>query len=242
MPARPKIPDPQVGPLQAFAYDLRELGAGKAAVSWIAGHQETAVSRAALYAALSGKRLPDRRTVATLLRWWAGDPEAETAGRSAYEDPFWGWIGRLPPDHGGRRVAAEWRTRYDRLVRATVGQRERRTRAKPVTIAMPKEQQAFIDALHELLRKTGLDNALWLLFGERTVRIESYLAGERIPTDAMIFFSVESCRPHIPNGRDVMLDELARLEHLACVARTARVRDRRIARSRRTASTSSGSY
>ncbi|GEB60077.1 hypothetical protein GCM10017674_75610 [Streptomyces gardneri] len=73
----PQITPHKAGPLQAFAYDLRELGRGKASVAWIAGHEETSVSRAALYAALSGTRLPTAETVSTLLRWWAGSPEEE---------------------------------------------------------------------------------------------------------------------------------------------------------------------
>src|SRR4051794_6175457 len=123
MPAHPRIPNPQEGPLQAFAYDLRELGEGKASVAWIADHEETTASRAALYAALSGTRLPMRETVSTLLRWWAGDPAVEE--RDEEENYFteltWAWINRLPQDSEKRRFASEWRTRYQRLARDILG-------------------------------------------------------------------------------------------------------------------------
>lgn len=233
MPARPRIPNPQEGPLQAFAYDLRELGEGKASVGWIAEHEETTVSRAALYAALSGTRLPTRETVSTLLRWWAGDPAMER--RDAEEDYFteltWAWIDRLPQDHEKRRFANEWRTRYQRLVRDIRGEREFRPRAERVTIAVPPEQQRFIEELDALIEKTGLEDELWLLLGGDTPRVERYRAGESIPTDDMCWRLAHRFVAFIP---DMDLSDLAiRLARSAEVARLARVRDRRIARGRR---------
>lgn len=232
MPARPRIPDPQEGELQAFAYDLRELGVGKASVAWIAGHEETTVSRAALYAALSGTRLPKGETVSTLLRWWAGDPTVEEADEDDYLiEPTWAWINRLPRDHEKRRFANEWRTRYERLARDILFEREFRPRAAHVAIDVPSEQQRFIRELNDLIGKTGLEDELWLLLGTYTARAERYLAGESIPTDDTCWVLAHRLAEFIP---DSDFEDLGiRLMRSAEVARLARVRDRRIARGRR---------
>ncbi|MDN3262885.1 hypothetical protein QWJ26_24375 [Streptomyces sp. CSDS2] len=236
MPARPRIPDPQEGPLQEFAYALRELGEGKASVGWIADHDETTVSRAALYAALSGTRLPTRETVSTLLRWWAGDPTIEQPEEEeAYFTKLpWAWIGRLPQDHEKRRFANEWRTRYQRLARDILGEREFRPRAERVTIAVPPEQQRFIKELGALVEKAGLEDALWLL-GKDTPRMERYLAGESIPTNETCWRMAYRLAEFIADADHVALRK--RLVRSAEVARLARVRDRRIARGRRSENT-----
>ena len=229
MPARPRIPDPEAGPLQAFAYDLRELGEGKASVAWIAEHEGTEVSRAALYAALSGMRLPKAETVSTLLRWWAGDPTLEKSEEEDYlVEPTWAWINRLPLDHEKRRFAIEWRTRYQRLARDILGEREFRPRAEPVAIDVPPEQLRFIGELHDLIGKTGLEDELWLLLGTHTPRVERYLAGESIPTDDTCWSLAYRLAEFIP---DTYFEDLGlRLMRSAEVARLARVRDRRVAR------------
>jgi hypothetical protein len=235
MPARPRIPNPQEGPLQAFAYDLRELGEGKASVAWIAEHEETTVSRAALYAALSGTRLPKAETVSTLLRWWAGDPTIEEPDEDDYLiEPTWAWIDRLPRDHEKRRFASEWRTRYRRLARGILGEREFRARAAPVAIDVPPEQQRFIRELNDLIGKTGLEDELWLLMGPHTPRAERYLAGESIPTNDLCMVLAYRLAEFIPDSR--FEDLGTRLMRSAEVARLARVRDRRIARRSRTSS------
>ncbi|MFD5952106.1 hypothetical protein ACFWAZ_39865 [Streptomyces collinus] len=232
MPARPRIPNPQEGPLQAFAYDLRVLGEGKSSVAWIADHEETTVSRAALYAVLSGTRLPKAETVSTLLRWWAGDPMIEEPDEDDYlVEPTWAWINRLPRDHEKRRFANEWRTRYQRLARDILGEREFRPRAAQVAIDVPPEQERFIGELNDLIGKTGLADELWLLLGSLTPRAERYLAGESIPTDDMCRRLAYRLAEFIPDSR---FEDLGiRLVRSAEVARLARVRDRRIARGRR---------
>ena len=86
-------------------------GEGKVSVPWIVRQGETTVSRAALYAALSGTRLPKRETVSTLVRWWAGNPLDELdLGSPELDDPdyyvdgdaAWFWIHRLPSEHEDR--------------------------------------------------------------------------------------------------------------------------------------------
>ncbi|MFJ8199084.1 hypothetical protein [Streptomyces sp. NPDC096152] len=233
MPARPRIPNPEDGPLQAFAYDLRQLGDGKVSVAWIAGHEETVVSRAALYAALSGARLPTMITLMTLLRWWAGDPADETpdpVGR--YEQSPWAWLYRLPSVHPGRKLTDEWMIRRTQLAREIENARESRPKTPRVVIAVPSEQERFIGELHDLISKTGLQDDRWLLFGPMALRVERYLAGEVIPTDGVCWEIVQRCRSFAP-GLD-LLDARRRLIVAAEVARTARARDRRIARRNRT--------
>jgi hypothetical protein len=234
MPARPRIPNPQEGPLQEFAYDLRELGVGNVSVVWIAEREDTRVSRAALYAALSGTRLPKAATVSTLLRWWVGDPALERPDQEDYLDT-WDWIDRLPPGHEKRRFANAWRTRYQRLARDLLFEREFRPRAPQVVIDVPPEQQRFIRELNDLIGKTGLEDELWLLLGAYTPRVERYLAGESIPTNDTCWRLAHRLAVFIPDSRS---DDLGtRLMRSAEVARLARVRDRRIARKGRTSAT-----
>ncbi|WP_119580641.1 hypothetical protein [Streptomyces europaeiscabiei] len=234
MPAHPRIPNPQEGKLQLFAYDLRELGEGKVSVTWIAGHDETTVSKAALYAALSGTRLPKRETVSTLLRWWAGDPANEDRDLDDfYLEPIWSWIARLPHWHEGRRLADQWRTRYQRLARDVIGERGFRPKAARVDIAVPPEQQRFINELKGLIGKTGLEDELWLLFGSLSSRVERYLSGASIPTDETCLKLIDRLTSTLPDLD--FLDLGRRLILAAEVARAARVRDRRIARGGRTA-------
>ncbi|MEV5979693.1 hypothetical protein [Streptomyces sp. NPDC052114] len=229
MPARPRIPNPQDGDLQAFAFDLRELGVGKVGVSWIATHWETSPSRAALYAALSGKRLPEPDTVSTLLRWWAGSPDAERAQDSLRGDPIWGWIERLPAEHEARDQAQEWKARYLALARREGRRRwQPRPDALPVQIDVPREQHLFIAQLEALLAKTGLEDSLWLIFGTDTLRIDRYLQGQVIPNDTWCSRIVWTLVMFI-DGLDVET-ESDRLRRAAALARAARVRDRRIAR------------
>jgi len=91
MPAPPRIPDRDAGALQAFAYDLRELGERKVPIPYIADRSQGNPSRAAFYAALSGTRLPSRATIAALLQWWAGEPAAEDQRPfdGMRDDPHW---------------------------------------------------------------------------------------------------------------------------------------------------------
>jgi hypothetical protein len=234
MPAHPRVPNPADGRLQRFAYELRLLGADKASVGRIARHPETTVSRAALYAALSGTRLPTRETVGTLLRWWAGSPEDERPAEpeNLFEEPGWAWIDRLPPG-AARQLPIEWRTRYERLVRNVLFERDDRPKAPRVTISVPPEQQRFIDELNALIGETGLQDELWLLFGTRVSRVERYLAGEAIPTDAMFEWVADRCQVFVP-GVDDYMEQVDRAWLSMQLARTARVRDRRLARTRRT--------
>lgn len=233
MPARPKIPDPADGPLQAFAFDLRQLGAGKAPVAWIAGHHETQVSRAALYAALSGTRISAAQTVGTLLRWWAGNPPEESGPIHPWTDLALEWMDRLPAGHAGRKVGAEWRARHERLAREQFEHAGRQFRDKPlpVVIDLPPEQRAYIEALLSLIRQTGLEGEMWLLFGYHVAgKVETYLAGRCVPTDGLNESIVRACVRHIDGGASRYLRTLDRLNYLAHRARAGRARERRIAR------------
>ncbi|MFI5526677.1 hypothetical protein [Streptomyces platensis] len=236
MPARPRIPDPEQGPLQRFAYDLRELGQGKVSVGWIAGHEQTTVSRAALYAALSGTRLPTSETISALLRWWAGNPADEVLGLDeTYVESTWAWVERLPRDHEGRRLAAEWRTRHLSIARRIEQEREYRPKAQRVTITAPREQERFITELNNLLQLTGLEDELWLILGSYSSKVERYLAGEAIPTEVSCWALVEVLIDFLPQDVDP-LNVTTRLTTSAEAARAGRARQRRIARNSRTSS------
>ncbi|MEV3898346.1 hypothetical protein [Streptomyces anulatus] len=231
MPARPRIPDPRKGALEKFAFDLRQLGAGKVGVSWIAAQEDTEASRPALYAALSGTRLPNGMTVSTLLRWWAGNPDEEDPDARS-RDPIWGWIQRLPAGCDAQAQANDWKQRYLRLSRAESKRRSARDRSwkptPPVQIDTPREQHLLIEEIKGLIERTGLSQDMWLLFGPETLRIERYLSGRVIPNYYWIYQIVLYCEEFIPDlHRD---DETDRLYAAAEIARRARVRERRIAR------------
>lgn len=237
MPAKPKIPDPRDGALREFSYDLRKLGHGKRSIAFIAEVSEGAVSRAALYAAMSGTRLPSVDTIATLLRWWAGDPAAEEPSPGSFGGDLnglmeigWEWIERLPVTHPGRKAGMEWRRRYYRLDSAIRRQRGAASKASAVKIRVPEEQQQFIKALRDLVEETGLYWERWLLFGERTRRFDSYLAGERIPQWETLYEIVLACAKHTEKNKEDALRLFDRFKYLADEARAARARDRRIAR------------
>ncbi|MEU1328007.1 hypothetical protein [Streptomyces microflavus] len=231
MPARPRIPDPRKGALEKFAFDLRQLGVGKVAVSWIAAQEDTKVSRPALYAALSGTRLPQGMTVSTLLRWWAGNPDEENPDARS-RDPIWGWIQRLPAGHDARTQATEWKDRYLRLSRAESKRRSAKNRSwkptPPVRIDTPREQHLMIEQIKDLIERTGLSQDMWLLFGPEALRIERYLSGRMIPDGVSISQIVKRCAEFIPDLH--RKDESRRLYIAAEIARRARVRERRIAR------------
>lgn len=182
--------------------------------------------------------------MSTLVRWWAGNPADELdLGSPELNDPdyyvdgraAWFWIHRLPSEHEGRRRGVEWQTRYIRLARATEFEREIVPREPSVTIAIPPEQQRFINELANLIGKTGLQDAdeRWQVFGALTFRVERYLAGDSIPTQETCWRIMESCDPYVPSEMDFE-DVAHRLEMAAELARLARVRDRRIARKGRT--------
>lgn len=235
MPARPRIPDPRKGDLEKFAFDLRELGVGKAGVGWIAAQPDTEVSRPALYAALSGTRLPYAQTVSTLLRWWAGNPDDEQPDVRS-RDPIWGWIRRLPADHQTRVQANEWRERYRRLARAEAQRRWARARTRnpptPVQIDIPREQQTLIEQIKDMIERTGLEQDMWLLFGSDTLRIERYLSGKVIPSPVWCVHMVRICEGFILD-RDLEPHTQYKIDRLCAaaeLARLARVRERRIAR------------
>lgn len=229
MPARVRIPNPDDGPLQAFAYDLRELGVGKAPIGWIAGHEETHASRAALYAALSGTRLPTEVTLGVLLRWWVGNPADELRSRSSFDNPAWGWIDRLPPDHEGRQLVRAWRSRYRGLERKIDGEREGRSKAPSVVIDLPEEQERFIAELKRLIEKTGLEDEAWLVFGHMTLAVNRYLSGKTIPMDRACYDVAFYLADFLPARSDAP-QVAERLIRLAEDARAGRARERRLAR------------
>lgn len=228
MPARPRVPDPEHGLLQAFSYDLRELGEGKVSIPWIAGHEDTVVSRAALYAALSGTRLPTAETVSTLLRWWAGSPADELLELQDDWPRPWDWIDRLPQHHEGRRLGDQWLARYVRLSRQVRKDRGPLPKAAPVVIGMPEEQRIFIAELRSLIERTGLGSDLWLLFGSGATRVERYLAGETIPTARSCLLLEHRLEPFFPEDDNPPVG--VRLWNAAQSARAGRARARRIAR------------
>ncbi|MGW1192439.1 hypothetical protein [Streptomyces sp. NPDC002559] len=240
MPARSRIPDPSTGALAAFAYDLRQLGAGKIPIPAIA--ERSYVSRAALYAAISGTRLPSSKTVATLIRWWAGDPSAESKmDEDHLSDPVWGWTVLLPRDHPAQKTISNWERRYRDLVRELDEGRVHRPAAAPVRIAIPPEQQKFIDELQRLIDSTGLQDSRWLLFGELNRKVTSYLAGNCLPEHRNISRIVMTCLetqgfeldpdgPDDDEGWDLAFETMERLEELVAEARVARARERRKAR------------
>ncbi|MFJ8406366.1 hypothetical protein ACIQ9K_38805 [Streptomyces microflavus] len=231
MPARPRIPDPRKGALEKFAFDLRQLGVGKVGVSWIAAQEDTEVSRPALYAALSGTRLPNGITVSTLLRWWAGNPDEENPDVQS-RDWIWGWIPRLPAGSDAHTQANEWKQRYLRLSRAESQRRSTKNRSwkptPPVQIDTPREQHLLIEEIKGLIERTGLSQDVWLLFGPETLRIERYLSGRVIPHHYWTFQIVNYCADFIPDLH--LSEEVDRLNVAAEIARRARVRERRIAR------------
>ncbi|MFJ6076415.1 hypothetical protein ACIQFU_37295 [Streptomyces sp. NPDC093065] len=205
-------------------------------MGWIAGHEQTTASRAALYAALSGTRLPTAETISALLRWWVGNPADEVLDlEETYVESTWAWIERLPRDHEGRQLATGWRTRHLGIVRSIEQEREYRPKAQRVTITVPREQERFIAELRKLLQLTGLEDEPWLMLGSYNSRVERYLAGEAIPTDATCWDLVELLIDFLPQGVD-LLDVTTRLTKSAEAARAGRVRQRRIARKRRTSS------
>ncbi|WP_461712113.1 hypothetical protein [Streptomyces sp. DSM 41013] len=228
MPARPQVPDPKRGPLQAFSYDLRELGEGKVSIPWIAVHEDTIVSRAALYAALSGTRLPTAETVSTLLRWWAGKPADELVELQNDWPHPWDWIDRLPQQHEGRRLADEWLARYRRVSQQVRRDRGPLIKVAPVGIRIPEEQQIFIAELRGLIEMTGLKTQMWLLFGSDATRVERYLAGEAIPTERSCLMLDNRLSPFFPEGDIPPVG--VRLWNAAQSARAGRVRARRLAR------------
>ncbi|MGW2302419.1 hypothetical protein [Streptomyces sp. NPDC001809] len=225
MPARWSPVDPSLGEVEAFAADLRELGRGKTPVSFIAD-AEPGVSRAALYAALSGRRLPRRKTVAALLRWWI--PAAPV--RAVPEEWEWDWVYGLR-DKETAEVASRWMERHAEL---SEKRRERPTRrSEPVVIGEPPEQRRFIEKLRKVLEEHDLIEGVMSWDGcyERWVtdvsshNIQRYLAGAAIPEDDTIG-SLLAVVPEEEQVAELLLD----LVRLAQEARRARVRSRRIAR------------
>lgn len=226
MPSRPKVPDPSQGPLQSFAYDLRRAGLGKASIPFISDRSEPKVSRAALYAALSGTRLPSERTVAQLLMWWVGGPAVAEQYANEYEDPTWWWLDRLEQDHEARR----WVKRYFGLAATLAEAAGLRARATAVSIDMPEEQRRLVQALAELAAEVGIEPSNWFWRGETLRQLEVYFEGKRIPSSQTLwdFVSLWAQRANV----DSPLDTYQRLADLAAEARAARVRDRRAERSR----------
>lgn len=80
--------DAALGPLAAFARDLRELRASKGrdalSIDQISSAEQ--IPRSTLYTALKGDRLPSAEVVAALARAWGGDEAVWVAKRSALQD------------------------------------------------------------------------------------------------------------------------------------------------------------
>jgi DNA-binding XRE family transcriptional regulator len=82
MPVRTRPLDAADGPLARFALELRQLRdrapAGRpASVAKVVTESRKAVSRAAIYAALGGRTLPSRDTLAVMVRAWSPGGDAE---------------------------------------------------------------------------------------------------------------------------------------------------------------------
>ena len=232
MPASRRQIDPKRSALEAFAHDLRALGVGRASVPHMAKHSPD-VSRAALYAALSGRRVPSPKTLSTLLRWWLGGRDAfrENGEEGDYweEDsswgPEWAWLDLLTTDHRNWSSILGWMHRRAALA----DERRPALTAEPVAIPTPPEQDLFIEELRRALQNGGLlDTHLPASHWEdrradsrQEQRLQRYLNGERIPIDE----SLERLLWGLVSER-----EIERLLALAEAARGARVRDRRAAR------------
>lgn len=225
MPARWSPIDPTAGEVELFAADLRELGKGKTPVSYIAG-AEPAVSRAALYAALSGGRLPRRKTIAALLRWWI----PATPVRAEPGEWEWDWVYGLR-DKETAEVATRWMERHRAL---SEKRREWPTQRKgPVAIDEPPEQRRFIEKLRKTLETHDLIEGIMRWDGdyERWVTgvsghsIQRYLAGTVIPEDDTINSLLA-----LVSEEEQAAELLLELVRLAQEARRARVRSRRLAR------------
>ncbi|WP_157880082.1 hypothetical protein [Streptomyces natalensis] len=222
MPARQRPVDPRRDELAAFAHDLRKLSAGKATVPYISA-REPKVSRAALYAALSGLRLPSARTLSTLLRWWAVEPPL-TPDPGAWP---WNWVQKLPSDSPAVAIANQWIDRRDDLAGERLWPADR---AAPVTIPPPTEQLRFAAELGRVLEARGLlpGVLIWDDFYEEWHtavsghQIQRYLNHRVIPSDdtLAVLLSVD----------EEDLEDLPHLLLLARAARAARVRGRRAAR------------
>lgn len=231
MPARRRQIDPTRSAVEAFANDLRTLGVGQASIPHIAEHSPD-VSRAALYAALSGRRVPSSKTLSTLLRWWIGpealhsfnDDEGYWDGTSQW-GPDWAWLDLLDRSHPQWASIMDWMHR-----RASLADEMRPTlTADPVTIPVPPEQQVFIESLRQALQSSGLLDArppagYWELRRVESrleKRLQRYLNGECLPTESSLFMLLDGTVD--PREYDNLL-------HLSDEARAARVRDRRAAR------------
>ncbi|MFF2896268.1 hypothetical protein [Streptomyces sp. NPDC057966] len=225
MPARWSPIDPTFGEVESFAAELRELGKGKTPVSYIAD-AESGVSRAALYAALSGGRLPRRKTIAALLRWWI----PATPVRTEPGEWEWDWVYGLK-DKEAAEVVTRWMERHSAL---SEKRREWPTQRKePVSIDEPPEQRRFIEKLRKTLEMHDLIEGItrWDEDYERWVTavsghsIQRYLAGAVIPEDDTIN-SLLALVPEEEQAAELLLE----LVRLAQEARRARVRSRRLAR------------
>ncbi|WP_405204080.1 hypothetical protein OG795_00080 [[Kitasatospora] papulosa] len=166
------------------------------------------------------------KTVARLLLWWSAGPEIAEQGPSSYEDPHWWWLQRVQKYHEGWA----WSNRYFELVEqlATF-----RTPAPPVSIDVPEEQLRLARALAEVAEAAGIDKDGWLRSGSTYRHLNIYLTGRRIPGNAVLwdFVSDWADRSDVEPLRD-RLAAYHRLTRLADVARAARVRGRRVERTR----------
>jgi transcriptional regulator with XRE-family HTH domain len=85
MPRRSRTIDQESGPLALFALDLRKLrdqapAHQQLSVDRVADLAGGKTSRASIFAALAGKRLPSRETLAAMVAAWAPDGERQLAG------------------------------------------------------------------------------------------------------------------------------------------------------------------
>ncbi|QXE35838.1 hypothetical protein KQY30_17790 [Streptomyces sp. GMY02] len=225
MPARWTPIDPTAGEVESFAADLRELGKSKTPVSYIAD-AEPWVSRAALYAALSGGRLPRRKTIAALLRWWV--PASPV--RAEPGEWEWDWVYSLK-DKEAAEVATQWMERHRALSEIRFEWPTRRR--EPVAIDEPPEQRRFIEKLRKVLEAHDLiegimrwdeDYECWVTAASGH-NVQRYLAGTVIPEDDTIS-SLLALVPEEEQAAELLLE----LVRLAQEARRARVRSRRLAR------------
>lgn len=109
MPARPQPANPNTGPTQAFALELRQLrGAASNSPSVAEISNAYQISRATIYGVLAGKRNCTPQTLRALVSAWAGVeslPQWEARHREFYERRAWDDIQQPPLTPQATRLA-----------------------------------------------------------------------------------------------------------------------------------------
>jgi transcriptional regulator with XRE-family HTH domain len=217
--------DPDGGPLQRFAYDLRILRDkaprhGEAATlhpwygprparTW--GIDEVVdttygrVSRATVYAALSGERMPRVPTLRTVVD---------------------AWTAHLPEQQREQEIAS-WLARREQVLAQLAGS-PRRTPVRPKAPVTPAQEELARE-LRDVAQDGLLGNALEGLrtaTGMSRGHLNEILAGRSVPTDKFLedlFVALRDGWPQIPEEKDKQFTQAQeRLYTLAAKARAAK--------------------